>query len=184
MSYAQKKVKVWLFKEKVKVVPHQNFHLLLTTAGRKLSNAMPCFPLTLCPKCTFWSQWIPLAAYPKHPVFEFYSYNTSGRILPTGSATKNTLKEFSKNTRMYNILYNVQYTSHCQCVESPDTLPCLLNTNTHPQMLSRQWWKAAFFIETQNKTTLTNGRHWQGSIASMTSPSRCYVGWGIKKDSW
>ena len=65
---------------------------------------------------------------------------------------------------MNNILYIVQHTSHCQCVESPDTLPRLLNTNTHPQMLSRQWWKAAFFIETQNKPTLTNGRHWQGSI--------------------
>ena len=26
------------------------------------------------------------------------------------------------------------------CVQSPDTLPCLLNTN-RPQMLSRRWWK-------------------------------------------
>ena len=29
------------------------------------------------------------------------------------------------------------------CVQSPDTLPCLLNTN-RPQMLSRRWWKVAF----------------------------------------
>ena len=87
---------------------------------------------------------------------------------------------------MNNILYNVQYTSHCQCVESPDTLPRLLNTNTHPQMLSRQWWKAAFFIETQNKPTLTNediGRaplYWKHDFTKQVYMvlcviARCYV---------